>query len=50
MIRISAKDDLVVVLLSAWEKAEWPEGYSHQAAFIEGVTRAVRAVGPETAR
>lgn len=50
MIRISAKDDLVVVQLSAWEKAEWPAGYSHQAAFIEGVTRAIRAVGPAIAR
>lgn len=50
MIRISAKDDLVVVQLSAWEKAEWPAGDSNQAAFIEGVTRAVRAVGTESVK
>ena len=43
MIWISPKDGLVVVQLSAWEKAEWSEGYAHQAAFIAGVTQAVRA-------
>jgi CubicO group peptidase (beta-lactamase class C family) len=43
MIWISTKDELVVVQLSAWEKAEWSEGYAHQAAFITGVTQAVRA-------
>lgn len=41
MIRIDPKSETIIVALSAWPSATWQEGYANQAAFLDGVMRAI---------
>lgn len=43
-IRVSPKDDMVMVEMSAWPKATWSAGNVNRAAFMRGLEPALRAL------